>query len=61
MGGWHHRFNRHEDEQTPGDSEGQGSLYAVVHQVAKIRHDLATEQQLPYCKYSHTDGQSFSI
>ena len=24
--GWHHRLNRHEFEQTPGDSEGQGSL-----------------------------------
>ena len=22
----HHQFNRHESEQTPGDSEGQGSL-----------------------------------
>ena len=26
MVGWHHRFNEHECEQTPGDSEGQGSL-----------------------------------
>ena len=26
MVGWHHRFNGHEFEQTPGDSEGQGSL-----------------------------------
>ena len=24
--GWHHRLNGHEFEQTPGDSEGQGSL-----------------------------------
>ena len=24
--GWHHRFNGHELEQTPGDSEGQRSL-----------------------------------
>ena len=24
--GWHHRLNEHESEQTPGDSEGQGSL-----------------------------------
>ena len=24
--GWHHWFNRNEFEQTPGDSEGQGSL-----------------------------------
>ena len=26
MVGWHHRLNRHEFEQTPGDCEGQGSL-----------------------------------
>ena len=26
MVGWPHRHNRHEFEQTPGDSEGQGSL-----------------------------------
>ena len=26
MVGWHHQLNRHEFEQTPGDSEGQGSL-----------------------------------
>ena len=26
MAGWHHRFNGHEFEQTPGDSERQGSL-----------------------------------
>ena len=26
MVGWHHRLNTHELEQTPGDSEGQGSL-----------------------------------
>ena len=26
MVGWYHRFNGHEFEQTPGDSEGQGSL-----------------------------------
>ena len=26
MVGWHHQFNGHELEQTPGDSERQGSL-----------------------------------
>ena len=26
MAGWHHQINGHELEQTPGDSEGQGSL-----------------------------------
>ena len=32
--GWHHRFNGHEFEQTPGVSEGQGRLPAV-HGVTK--------------------------
>ena len=31
MVGWHHQFNGHEFEQTPGDSEGQGSLGAAVY------------------------------
>ena len=26
MAGWHHRFNGHELEQTPENSEGQESL-----------------------------------
>ena len=26
MAGWHHPLNRHEFEQTLGDSEGQGNL-----------------------------------
>ena len=26
MVGWHHRLNGHEFEQTPGDTEGPGSL-----------------------------------
>ena len=26
MVGWHHRLNGHEFGQTPGNSEGQGSL-----------------------------------
>ena len=26
MVGWHHQLNRHESEQTPGESDGQGSL-----------------------------------
>ena len=26
MVGWHHQLNRHEFEQIPEDSEGQGSL-----------------------------------
>ena len=26
MAEWHHRFDGHESEQTPGDSQGLGSL-----------------------------------
>ena len=26
MVGWHHWLNGHKSEQTPGDSEGQGSM-----------------------------------
>ena len=37
MVGWHQSLNGHEFEQTPGDSEGQGSLAAVVHGVAGSR------------------------
>ena len=35
MVGWHHQFNGHEFEQTPGDSEGQGSLGAAVYGFAE--------------------------
>ena len=35
MLGQHHQFNEHEFEQTPGDSEGQGSLACCSPWVAK--------------------------
>ena len=41
---WCHGLNGHESEQTPGDSERQGSLVSMGLQ--RVRHDLATEQQL---------------
>ena len=44
MVGWHHRLNGHESEQTPGDSEGQGSLQSMGLQ--RVGHKLATEQQV---------------
>ena len=40
MVGWHHRLNGHEFDQTPGDSEGQGSLVCCSPQGHKVRHDL---------------------
>ena len=36
---WHRRLNEHEFGKTLGDGEGQGSLGAAVHGVAKSRHD----------------------
>ena len=41
--GWHRRLNGHKFEQTPGGSEGQGSLVSMGLQ--RVRHDLATKQQ----------------
>ena len=35
MVGWHHQLNGHELEQTPKDSEGQGSLVAAFHGVTE--------------------------
>ena len=35
MVGWHHRFNGHELEHTPGDSEGQGSVVCCSPWVCK--------------------------
>ena len=45
---WHLQFNGHEFEQTPGDSEGQGSLACRSpwgHEESDIGHDLATQQK----------------
>ena len=42
---FHHRLNGHEFEQTPRDSEGQGSLACCSPWGCKESH-LVTEQQL---------------
>ena len=40
MVGWHHGLNGREFEQASGDSEGQGSPPAAVHEVSpRVRHD----------------------
>ena len=44
MVGWHHRFNEYEFEQTPGDTEGQGSLACCSPWGHRVRHDLATNK-----------------
>ena len=48
MVGWHQWLNGHECEQTPRDSEGQGSWHAAVHGVTKSGHDLVSEQYNNY-------------
>ena len=40
-----HQFNGRKFEQTPGASEGQGSLAWCSPWGHKVRHNLATEQQ----------------
>ena len=39
-------LNGHELEQTPGDGEGQGSLVCYSPLGSRVRHNLATEQQV---------------
>ena len=38
---WHHQLNAHEFEQTPGNSEGQGSLVCCSSQGGRVGHDWA--------------------
>ena len=41
MVGWHPRLDRHEFEQALGVADGEGSLHAAVHGVAKSRTQLS--------------------
>ena len=41
MGGWNHRLNGHEFEQTPGDMKEREAGHAAVHGVAKSRTRLS--------------------
>ena len=45
MVGWRHQLNGHESEQTPGDSEGQGSLVCCSPWGCRVRHNSETEWQ----------------
>ena len=46
MVGWYHQLNRHESEQTPGDSEGQRSLMCFHPWDCKdLEQDSAAKQQ----------------
>ena len=45
MVGWYHWLNGHEFEQTPGDTERQGSLACCIPWGHKVRPNWATEEQ----------------
>ena len=54
MVGWHHRFNGHELEQTPEDSEGQGKSGMLQSMgLQRVEHDIVTEQQ----NYTHRHNE----
>ena len=48
MVGWHQQLNGHEFEQTPGDSEWQGSLACCNPWLQRVGYGLVTEQQQIY-------------
>ena len=50
MVGWHHGLNGHESEQTPGDSDRQGSLVCWSPWSHRVGHYLATERHQQWSK-----------
>ena len=63
--GWHHWLKEHEFEQTPGKSEGQGSLACCsLGGSQTVRHNWVTEQHLssfPGYVVSETDPHSTQV
>ena len=49
--GWHHRFNAHEFEQTPGDSGGQGSLVCCSPRGCQESDMTEQQQQFPWSPF----------
>ena len=45
MVGWHQQLSGHESEQTPRNSEGQGSQVCCSPGDGRAGHDLAAKQQ----------------
>ena len=50
-------FNEHESEQTPRDSEGQGSLVCCSTWGRRVGHDLVTKQK----QQKHIIGATVSL
>ena len=44
MVGWHHQLSGYECQQTPGKSEGQGSVLQSMRS-QRVEHNRATEQE----------------
>ena len=61
MVGWHDWLNGHEFEQTPGDSEGQGSLAFYSPWGHRVWHDLVAKQSWIYVCFQATPKQSTKI
>ena len=62
MVGWHHLLNGHEYEQTPGDSEGQGSLACCEFMGSqRVRHTWGTEQQQMWILYKNIYWDTLKI
>ena len=57
MVGWHHGLNGHEFGQTLGDSEGQGSLAAVVQGVTKSQTEQQPNTMFPFCDFLFPSSQ----
>ena len=51
MVGWDHQLNRHEFEETPGDSDGLEGLACCSSWGHKVGHDLVTDQQQQHTVY----------
>ena len=56
MVGWHHQLNGHEFEQTPGDSEGQGTLACF----SPWGHNESDMPDILNNKYPSQSGLSYS-
>ena len=57
MVGWHHGLDGHEFGQTLVDSEGQGSLAAVVQGVTKSQTEQKPNTMLPFCDFLFPSNQ----
>ena len=65
MVGWHHQLNGHECEQTPGGSEGQGSLACCGPRVTKswtrLSDSTTTVCPVPGASARTSDSVSFGL